>query len=78
MSTGSVNTIVGRIKIAPVKSPIAVLISDSGSKWRLDAVFADTVKTKEYIESNPDSVVGVFNRTMNLTDVKNTLMKASV
>jgi len=76
MSVGSVSTIIGRIKIASVLSPIAVFRKKSILGNNLDAVFADTVKTQEKIEAGNINYIGTFDKTMNMFDIRDVLRKS--
>jgi hypothetical protein len=76
MSIGTVSTIIERIKVATVASPIAVFVEkNTKGSILLNAVFADTVKTKARIESGDDNYIGAFNRTMNLEKIRSFLLK---
>lgn len=68
----------GRIKAAPIKSPIAVFQPDSKydrSMGLLNAVFGSTTETKKWIESGNPKLVGVFDKKMDPDKVKRVLEK---
>jgi len=77
MSIGTIETIIGRIKVATVLSPIAVFKElDNDQNWILNAVFADTVKTQDKINGSGIGHVGTFNRTMDMFEVRSVLRAA--
>jgi len=76
MSIGTIETIIGRIKTATVLSPIAVFKARSILGDELNAVFADTVKTREKIEAGDENYIGTFDRTMDMFEVRSVLRAA--
>ena len=57
-----------RIAGAPPESPIAVLRTTAPGK--LNAVFADTLLTKEIITGESTALIGVFDKTMCMETVR--------
>jgi len=77
MSIGTVKTIIDRIKVATVLSPIAVFKETNDEAIEvLNAVFADTVETRKRIANNYYGYIGTFDRTMNMADIRKQLRQA--
>ena len=74
MSDGTLRTIMGRIKDAPVGSPIAVFTTSAAGK--LNAVFAATAVSKYLIHQNPPTLIGVYPRNMDMDIVLKELGRA--
>ena len=66
--------IIDRIKVATLKSPIAVFKTLDG---RLDALFAATVITQRRIKAKDPFLLGVFHEGMDLASIKNKLAEWS-
>ena len=75
MSKLSIESILIRIKRAPVDSPIAVFRIDDKYSTKLDAVFESTVVSQQRIRANDPALIGVYDKTSNLLEVKNELCK---
>jgi len=67
----SVDVIIERIKVATVKSPIAVFVDPV--KKTLVSCFGSTVITKARIKRNDPTFVGTFHRHMNMNQVRHYL-----
>lgn len=71
MSNATIENVMIRIKGAPPASKIAVFRCDEHGK--LNAVFAATVTTTQLIDSGHPDLIGVYDGTMNLDDVRQEL-----
>lgn len=69
MSKSNLNHVMMRIRGSDISSPIAVFRCNQPNM--LDAVFAATVKTQQMLD-HPD-LIGVYNGTMNMDQVKREL-----
>ena len=70
MSVGSVSIIIGRMKKAEQASPIAVFKENKN----LNAVFANTVSTLSRISSKDKTLIGVFDKTMDINEIRGKLL----
>lgn len=57
-----------RIKSATASSPIAVFRCDMEDE--LNFVFAGTVKTQQLIHANDPNLIGVYDGSMNMDEIK--------
>lgn len=73
MSISTVSIIMGRVEVATPWSAIAVF--DVGSDEMANAVFAATAKTKQLIDVRPPDLIGVFDKTMSASVVRNAIQK---
>jgi len=73
MSFMEVKHVIERIKTATPSSPIAVF--RGGGKNQVNAVFADTVYTQQMIANHDPTLIGVYDGSMNLGDIAQTLRK---
>ena len=62
-----------RIKGATSQSPIAVFRCDKDNE--VNAVFAATVKTQQMIAEKDPNLIGVYDASMNLYEIEQTLRK---
>ncbi len=74
MSVMLIPVILHRIKAAEPRSPIAVFLTENG---RLDAMFGATVDTLGRIIASGPDLVGVFDRTMDISSIRKRLRKVS-
>jgi hypothetical protein len=72
MTVGTVLQVMSRIKGATPLSQIAVFLTDE-TRPKLDAVFAATVLTQQKIAAKDASLIGVFDKTMDLINVEKRL-----
>ena len=75
MSKYNIEVIMKRIKSAPINSPIAVFRIDDKLSINLDAVFGSTVATQRRVMANDPELIGIYDKTSNLLEVKNELFK---
>jgi hypothetical protein len=76
MSLANLSVIMGRIKTATEKSPIAVFkstVEGYREDGMLDAVFGDTVRTTARIKSGDPDYIGSYCQDMDLIKVKSSL-----
>jgi hypothetical protein len=73
MSLMTVAHTMDRIKGAIPSSPIAVFRCDK--KGEVNAVFADTVKTRQQIADKDPGLIGVYDSSMNLSEIERTLTR---
>ena len=76
MSLATVSVIMGRIRAATPKSPIAVFYSDRGENNRLKAVFANTVLSEQEVHKQKHNLIGVYHQGMELSMVQHGLFSA--
>lgn len=69
MSKMDVKSALERIAIAPKDSPLLVLTC--GEKDNVQCCFANTVESKKMV--NQSNFIGVFDKSMDLDDVKNAI-----
>lgn len=69
MSITTVSETIGRIRVAPPESPIAVLRSRDG----LNSIPANTVYAIGIIRRKDPRVIGVFNKDMDIDNIKRIL-----
>ena len=74
MSLSTLDMIIDRIKSAPEESPIAVFREPM--ERNLNAVFADTVKTRKWMKYKEKLFVGNFHQNMDAAEVKMKLKAA--
>jgi len=74
MSVSSIAVIMGRIGVATPDSQIAVFKNEQ--EGMLDAVFANTVNSLKDIRRSGRLVVGVFDKSMDLSIVRKRLVAA--
>lgn len=75
MSAAPVSAIMLRITNASPKSPIAVF-KVRGGKNSLNAVFAETVLSRQQIEKN-SNLVGVFDKRNSFEETRKILLRAA-
>lgn len=76
MSLSGVSVIMGRIETAEKTSQIAVFRSPGSPKGTLDAVFANTVRTKNRVVNDDSLLIGVFDKRMDRSEVRTKLNNA--
>jgi hypothetical protein len=64
MSEGNLQHVMLRIKSATIKSPIAVFRTDTAGM--VNAVFASTAKTHQMIAAKDATLIGVYDKEMDL------------
>jgi len=74
MSIGTVEVIIDRIKSARGGSEIAVFSDRSTGALLLDAKFANTVETMKRIRNKDPDLIGVWDDSCNLADVRKHLI----
>ena len=74
MTISHVDWIMDRVRVARPDSPIAVfkcMYQPQDDTWcTLNAVFADTIPTRLRIATKPSDLIGVFDNTMSMGQVK--------
>ena len=76
MSISSVSIIMKRIQGAEHNSRIAVFRKKINGKWRLNAVFANTVHAEARIRDGDPSLIGVYYMGNNVQITADTLTRA--
>ena len=76
MSISTIKTILGRVEVARVTSPIAVF-KVSSIDGTLEAVFGATVLSQRRIKNKDPALVGVFDKSMPCAEVKAALHAAA-
>ena len=71
MTISNASEVIKRVKVASKASPLAVF-TVSG-QYRFDAFPANTVRAQEVIKTCADRFVGVFDNTMCIHKIKETL-----
>jgi len=74
MSSMSVLHTMDRIKSATPSSPIAVFRGKV--RGEVNAVFAATVRTRQLIEAGDPDLIGVYDGSMNMSEIAETLRRA--
>lgn len=70
MSISTIDTILDRIKTAPIYSPIAVFKINKGYKNKLNACFYNTVWARNYAKKHPEKLLGTFTLHDNPLEIE--------
>lgn len=79
MTCSDITVIMGRIKTAPIKSPIAVFnpaLSEDRLSGMLNAVPFNAAQTKAWIKAGNPRFIGMFDSTMDPDKVRRILRSA--
>jgi len=68
MAKMTIQTILERIRIAPIDSPLLILTC--GEKDNVLCYFTNTVTSQQFIRAKPSRMIGVFDGSMDLEKVK--------
>ncbi len=68
MAKMTIQTVLERIRIAPNDSPLLILTCRE--KDNVLCYFANTVTSQQFIRAKPSSLIGVFDGSMDLEEIK--------